>query len=88
MASISKLASGRYQAKVRRNGVSASKTFKSLPLAKQWAKDTEYQVERNLFVDCSSSERTTVNQLMIISAIVSSSSWNVQTITFKSSPDR
>ncbi len=64
MATVTKLPSGRYQAKIRKQGHSLSKTFACRKLAVTWSKETEYLIEKNLFIDYSASQKTSLNQLM------------------------
>ena len=54
MATISKLPSGKYQAKVRRAGYrTLSKTFLNRNTALAWARKTESEVERSVYLDVS-----------------------------------
>lgn len=64
MATLTKLPSGKWQAKVRRQGINKTKSFLTHNLAKQWAKETEYQIEHGLFICTNSSEQTSLAELM------------------------
>ena len=63
MASIT-LRAGKYRALVRRNGVTASKTFTLRKDAEAWARKTESEIERNLFLDVSTFQQTTLSELV------------------------
>ncbi|WP_372572382.1 hypothetical protein [Ruegeria jejuensis] len=51
MASINKRANGKWQAQVRINGTSRSKSFTKRADAVAWARETELQAERGEMVD-------------------------------------
>jgi integrase len=58
MANISKRSSGSYRVQIRRQGCTAiSKTFKSRSAATQWARKTESELERGLYVDFSQAQK-------------------------------
>ena len=63
MASITQRA-GKYRALVRRCGITASKTFTKRKDAETWAKKTESEIERNVFLDVSTAQQTTLAELL------------------------
>lgn len=58
MATIRQQDNGRFQAIVRKKGVNASGVFSSKSDAQKWAKQTEVDIERGVFVDTSLSSKT------------------------------
>lgn len=64
MATITRRASGRWQARVRRHGVAASETFSSRADAIAWARKTESEIERGLWRDTAAAERVTISDLI------------------------
>ena len=65
MANIRQLATGNWQAQVRRRGIKpATKTFKTRIEASRWARLLESEVDRGVFIDRSEVERATVGELI------------------------
>lgn len=60
MATITQRASGRWQARVRRDGVTLSKTFKNKGDADAWGRQQESAVERGAWMDIGDADRTTL----------------------------
>ncbi|MFZ2628571.1 MAG: site-specific integrase [Rugosibacter sp.] len=65
MADYQTRKNGRITARVRRHGVVASETFTTRSAAESWARKTESEVERGLWLDTSEADRTTVADLCI-----------------------
>jgi len=65
MATFRKLASGTWQARVRRKGESTlTTTFPTKALAEQWARSIENQIDRGIYVDRTEAESTTIGELI------------------------
>jgi len=65
VANIRQLATGNWQAQVRRRGIKpATKTFKTRIEASRWARLLESEVDRGVFIDRSEAERATVGELI------------------------
>jgi hypothetical protein len=65
MATITQRASGRWQAKVRRQGQSPlSRTFKTKLDAEAWARKLESEQERGVWRDTSSADKITLAELL------------------------
>ena len=65
MATISKLPSGKYQAKIRRTGFwTLSKTFFNRSTAQVWARRTESELERALYLDLSEAQSLTLSSVL------------------------
>jgi len=55
----------RYNVQIRKEGYpSITKTFTRISVAKKWARSIETDMERQLYVDTSGTERTTVGELL------------------------
>lgn len=66
MASIRKLKSGRWQVAIRKsNHKKIYKTFIEKAVAKRWAKQTELQIEKDVYTDYGNAETITVKDLII-----------------------
>ena len=63
MATIRKRGN-RYHVQIRRRGQSITRTFDRLATAKSWIPKIEGDIERQLYVDTSGTERTTVGELL------------------------
>jgi len=63
MATIRKRGN-RYHVQIRRRGQSITRTFGRLATAKSWIPKIEGDIERQLYVDTSGTERTTVGELL------------------------
>jgi integrase len=63
MATIRKRGN-RYHVQIRRRGQSITRTFDRLATAKSWIPKIEGDIERQLYVDISGTERTTVGELL------------------------
>ena len=63
MATIRKR-NNRYHVQIRRRGQSITRTFGRLATAKSWIPKIEGDIERQLYVDTSGTERTTVGELL------------------------
>jgi len=63
MATIRKRGN-RYHVQIRRRGHSFTRTFDRLATAKSWIPKIEGEIERQLYVDTSGTERTTVLELL------------------------
>ena len=63
MATIRKRGN-RYHVQIRRRGQSITRTFDRLATAKSWIPKIEGDIERQLYVDTSGTERTTVLELL------------------------
>jgi hypothetical protein len=63
MATITKR-SGKFQAQIRRNGESMSKTFRQKADAESWARKTESEIERGLYVSLNDAGRLTPGDLI------------------------
>ena len=63
MATIRKRGN-RYHVQIRRRGQSITRTFDRLAAAKSWIPKIEGDIERQLYVDTSGTERTTVGELL------------------------
>lgn len=65
MATIRKLPSGTWQARVRRKGETATtKVFPTKPLAVQWVRSIETQIDNGTLVDSSEADKTTLGELI------------------------
>jgi hypothetical protein len=65
MASIRLLASGKWQAQVRRRGMRPSvRSFGTKVEAARWARHLESELDRGIFLDRSEAERTTLAVLI------------------------
>lgn len=64
MANISQRESGRWQAKVRRDGGVQSRTFAKKTDAEAWARKLESELERGVWRDTAESERTTLDEAL------------------------
>ncbi|EAT16735.1 site-specific integrase [Desulfuromonas acetoxidans] len=63
MATFNQRKSGRWQAKIRRNNQAISKTFSRRSDAEAWARKTEAEIERGLFVqDLDAAQRITIRE--------------------------
>ena len=63
MANFTQRPSGKWQAKIRRNGwPDQSKTFTTLELAEKWARATEHEMDVGAFVNRTAAEKTTFHQ--------------------------
>ena len=61
VATVRHLASGRWQALIRRTGVKPiSKTFRTKAMAQNWARRKEDEMKRGLYHNVSAAERTTL----------------------------
>ncbi|AOV16893.1 hypothetical protein BJI67_07300 [Acidihalobacter aeolianus] len=64
MATINQLPSGKWQAKIRRDGVASSKTFMGRADAEAWARRQESEIERGIWRDNTEAERTTLAEAL------------------------
>jgi integrase len=65
MATLRKLATGNWQAQIRRKGLKpVVKTFKSKQDAEQWARLIESEIDKGMFQDRSAAENTTVSEII------------------------
>lgn len=55
---------GRWQAKVRRHGITMSETFASKSSAEAWARKIESEIERGLWRDSSEADRTSLSEAL------------------------
>lgn len=61
MAAIKQLASGKWQARIKRKGYKpVSKSFRTRKLADAWAREKEDEMERRVFVDSAKLENSTI----------------------------
>ena len=66
MASIRKLKSGRWQVVIRKSNYKhIFKTFIEKAAAKRWAKQTEIQIEKDVYTDYGNVESITVKDLIL-----------------------
>lgn len=64
MATIQKRGAWQWQAKVRKKGITASKTFETKSEAEDWAAVIESEIVRGVYVDRSLAERTTFREVI------------------------
>jgi len=65
MASIRQMPCGSWQTVVRRKGYPPQfRTFETQQDAKQWARQIEHEIDRNVFVDRNETDRQTVGSLI------------------------
>ncbi len=65
MATVWKTPSGRYRVRIRRRGLPAiSKTFTSRSTAQAWARKTESEVERSVYLDLSDAQSITLARVL------------------------
>jgi hypothetical protein len=64
MATVNKLKSGKWCAQIRSHNKYISKTFLSKGNATKWAKEIEYQLDRDQYEDFSDSARISLGDLI------------------------
>ena len=64
MATVNKLKSGKWCAQIRSHNKYISKTFLKKSNASAWAKEREYQLDRDQYEDCSDSARISLGELI------------------------
>lgn len=64
MATFTQLPSGKWQTKIRRDGVKSSRSFHTKADAEAWARKQESEIERGMWRDNTEAERTTLSDAL------------------------
>jgi hypothetical protein len=73
MATIQVTPAGTYRVQIRRRGLpTVSKTFKSRSTAKEWARKTESELERSVYIDCTQARSIKLSEILCMANCCSS----------------